>query len=40
MSIGNSLNRQFEQDLITALANANIRYLDYFTGEYDHVART
>jgi hypothetical protein len=38
MSIGDSLNKQYEQDLITALANPNIRYLDYFTGEYDHVA--
>ena len=38
MSIGDSLNKQYEQDLITALANPKIRYLDYFTGEYDHVA--
>jgi len=38
MSIGNSLNRQFEQDLLTALKNPKLRYLDIFTGEYDHVA--
>lgn len=38
LSIGDSLNKQYEQDLITALKDPNIRYLDYFTGEYDHVA--
>jgi len=38
MSIGNSLNRQFQHDLITALQNPKLRYLDVFTGEYDHVA--
>ena len=38
MSIGDSLNKQYEQELITDLANPDIRYLDYFTGEYDHVA--
>ncbi|MEO5925049.1 MAG: alkaline phosphatase family protein [Bryobacteraceae bacterium] len=38
LSIGNSLNRQFEQDLLVALRNPNLRYLDLFTGEYDHVS--
>ena len=38
MSIGDSLNKQYEQELINALGNPNIHYLDYFTGEYDHVA--
>ena len=38
MSITDTLNKQYEQDLIRALANPKIRYLDYFSGDYDHVA--
>ncbi|MFM2123882.1 MAG: Type phosphodiesterase / nucleotide pyrophosphatase [Acidobacteriota bacterium] len=38
MSISDTLNRQYEQELVRALQNPNIRYLDYFSGEFDHVA--
>lgn len=38
MSIGDSLTRQYELDLLAAIKNPKIRYLDYFNGEYDHVA--
>jgi hypothetical protein len=37
-SMGSSLYAQTEQELITNLNNPRIRYLDYFTGEYDHAA--
>ena len=33
-----SIYRQTEADLIRNLQNPQIRYLDYFTGDYDHVA--
>ena len=38
MSITDTLNRQYEQELLRALQDPKIRYLDYFSGEYDHVA--
>jgi hypothetical protein len=34
----NSIYRQTEADLIRNLADPQIRYLDYFSGDYDHVA--
>jgi hypothetical protein len=33
-----SLYRQTEAELIQHLANPQVRYLDYFTGDYDHIA--
>ena len=33
-----SVFRQTEADLIRNLQNPQIRYLDYFTGDYDHIA--
>ncbi len=36
--IGSSVQEQTERELIQALADPSIRYLDYFTGDYDHVA--
>ena len=36
--IGSSVEEQTERELIEKLSNPRIRYLDYFTGEYDHVA--
>jgi len=33
-----SVFRQTEADLIRSLQNPQIRYLDFFTGDYDHVA--
>ena len=33
-----SVFRQTEADLIRSLQNPQIRYLDYFTGDYDHIA--
>jgi hypothetical protein len=38
MSLGDSLYSQYEHDLLTALRDPKIRYLDFFLGEYDHVA--
>lgn len=38
LSIGDSLHGQYEHELILALQNPKIRYLDYFTGDLDHVA--
>ncbi|HYL36259.1 MAG TPA: alkaline phosphatase family protein [Bryobacteraceae bacterium] len=35
---GSSLEEQTERDLIEKLADPGVRYLDYFTGDYDHVA--
>jgi hypothetical protein len=35
--IGSSVEEQMERELIEKLADPNIRYLDYFTGEFDHV---
>lgn len=38
LSISDSIYKQNEAELIQALQNPQIRYLDYFNGEYDHVA--
>ena len=38
LSLGSSIYVQTERELIANLANPRIRYLDYFTGEYDHTA--
>jgi hypothetical protein len=38
LSPGNSLNRQFEHELIQALQNPKLRYLDLFSGDFDHAA--
>ncbi|HEX4595711.1 MAG TPA: alkaline phosphatase family protein [Bryobacteraceae bacterium] len=36
--IGSSVEEQTERELIAKLADPRIRYLDFFTGDYDHVA--
>jgi type I phosphodiesterase/nucleotide pyrophosphatase len=36
--VGNSVEQQTERELIQKLADPGVRYLDYFTGDYDHVA--
>ncbi len=36
--IGSSVEEQTERELIEKLADPKIRYLDYFTGDFDHVA--
>ena len=36
--IGSSVEEQVERELIEKLADPQIKYLDYFTGEFDHVA--
>src|SRR5579883_1076575 len=36
--IGGALGQQTEQELIRKLADPKVRYLDYFTGDYDHLA--
>ena len=36
--IGSSVEEQMERELIEKLGDAQIQYLDYFTGEFDHVA--
>ncbi len=38
MSIGTSLTKQTQLDFLAALKDPKIRYLDYFNGDYDHVA--
>jgi hypothetical protein len=38
MEIGSSVEEQVERDLIAKLGDPSIQYLDYFSGEYDHVA--
>lgn len=38
--IGSSVEEQTERELIETLADPQIRYLDYFTGDYDHVAHS
>jgi hypothetical protein len=38
--IGSSVEEQTERELIHKLADPKIRYLDYFTGDYDHVAHS
>jgi len=36
--VGSSVEEQEERELIASLGNPRIQYLDYFTGDYDHVA--
>jgi len=36
--IGSSVEDQTERELIAKLSDPNIQYLDYFTGDFDHVA--
>lgn len=37
-SFTSSVNQQMERELIAKLKDPNIRYLDFYTGDYDHVA--
>jgi len=37
-SFTSSVNQQLERELIAKLSDPNVRYLDYYTGDYDHVA--
>jgi hypothetical protein len=37
-SMANAYYRQNEQELIENLKNTEIKYLDYYTGDYDHVS--
>lgn len=37
-SMSDSVNQATERDIFRDLKNPQIRYLDYFTGEFDHVA--
>jgi hypothetical protein len=36
--IGSSIEQETERELMQKLADPRIQYLDYFTGDYDHVA--
>ena len=38
LSMSDSVNQATERDILRDLKNPQIRYLDYFTGEFDHVA--
>ena len=38
--IGSSVEDQTERELIAKLYDPNIQYLDYFTGDFDHVAHS
>ena len=38
LPLADSVYRQTEADLIRNLQNPKIHYLDYFTGDYDHIA--
>ncbi len=38
--IGSSVEEQTERELIQKLADTQVQYLDYFTGDYDHVAHS
>jgi hypothetical protein len=38
--MGSSVEEQTERELVDKLADPQIRYLDYFTGDYDHVAHS
>jgi len=40
LELGSSVEDQTERELIEKLADPQIRYLDYFTGDYDHVAHS
>ncbi|HLJ47029.1 MAG TPA: alkaline phosphatase family protein [Bryobacteraceae bacterium] len=35
--LGKGVNEQVERELIAKLADPNVRYLDFFVGDYDHV---
>lgn len=37
-SMSSSVSEQTERDLLEKLKDPSVRYLDYFTGEFDHVA--
>jgi hypothetical protein len=37
-SMSDSVNQATERDVLRELKDPRVRYLDYFTGEYDHVA--
>jgi len=37
-SLASSINQQTERELLEKLKDPQVRYLDYFTGDYDHVA--
>jgi hypothetical protein len=37
-SMSNGVSEAVERDILRSLADTKVRYLDYFTGEYDHVA--
>jgi hypothetical protein len=37
-SMTSSVNKQTERELLAKLGDPNIKYLDYFTGEFDHTA--
>jgi len=36
--MSNSVSEQLQRELIAKLADPNIAYLDYFTGDFDHIA--
>jgi hypothetical protein len=36
--LGSSVEEQTERELIDRLSNPSVQYLDYFTGDFDHVA--
>ena len=38
--LGSTVEEQTERELIEKLADPKIRYLDYFTGDYDHIAHS
>ena len=38
--IGDTVEQQTERELIAKLSDPEIRYLDYFTGDFDHVAHS
>ena len=38
--LGSSIEDQTERELIAKLADPNVQYLDYFTGDYDHTAHS
>ncbi|HTR39528.1 MAG TPA: alkaline phosphatase family protein [Bryobacteraceae bacterium] len=38
--LGSSIQDQTERELIAKLADPKVQYLDYFTGDYDHVAHS
>jgi hypothetical protein len=37
-SFTSSVNQQLEREMLAKLKDPNVRYLDYYTGDYDHVA--